>query len=421
MAPDKPKNIREELGDAYDEMLKSSSSESTFDEDLSSLGYREKLDGPAGPLADGPVDESVFNEVMGEDAVLNVGEIEDILVEILGAPAPAVGVDLDSFAAPVLLSIGGREIEAQLAQPFCPTTSRIILHQAPSCPRTIYDFSEVNYIRLIDKPDILSECDKTITEVVQTFCGRFDQVEVPVNQDFDNGIFCLSCDENERFRYLFFPNTSIKLRYQTKPIGEILLDSKLITRSILEQTLIQQKKMRSIKFGQILEKRAKLQPGTVERILREAWKKIPASMSGKILTGHILVKAGIASEQLVEETVKIQKGFRNKKVGDLLLKNGHISEDDLYCALAEKFRKPFVNIHDSLVSPEVGDLVPRQLVIKLMVLPLSLVNGRLLLATSRPELGQVVELLRKHLKCPFDLSVAPYSQLKSIIIKKYGN
>ncbi len=423
MASDTPKNMREELGDAYEEMVRSPSSNDAFDDDLSSLGIIEKSDGPHDPIASGPVDESIFNDVMGENAALNVGEIEDILAGIMDEPAgvPAAEIDLDIFAAPVLLCIGGREIEAHLAQPFCPSSTRIILHPARNCPQTVYDFNQVNYIRLIDKPEQLARSNKTVTEVLKTFCGRSVTVEVPVNQDFENGIFCLSSEKDQRFQYLFFPHTNIKLRYLTKPIGEILLESKLISRSVLEEILIQQKKMRSIKFGKILEKRANLKPGTVDRVLHEAWKKIPGEMEGKILTGQILVKTGLASEQLIEETLKIQKSFRNKKVGDLLLKKGYISEDDFYSVLAEKFRKPFINLDNALFSKEAAAKLPRQLILKLMVVPLSMVEGRLLIATCRPELPQIGDLLRKYLKCPFDLSVAPFSQLKSVIIRKYGN
>jgi hypothetical protein len=423
MASDTPKNMREELGEAYDEMVRSPSSDEAFDDDLSSLGIIEKTDAPPGPIASGPVDESIFNDVMGENAVLNVGEIEDILADIMDEPAvvPAADIDLDAFAAPVLLCIGGREIEARLAQPFCPSITRIMLHPAQSCPQTVYDFHQLNYIRLIDKPEQLAQSDKTVTEVVKTFCGRSVTVEVPVHQDFENGVFCLSCEKDQRFQYLFFPHSNIKLRYLTKPIGEILLESRLISRPVLEEILIQQKKMRSIKFGKILEKRAKLKPGTVDRVLQEAWKKIPSEMEGKILTGQILIKAGVATEKLVEETVRLQKSFRNRKVGDLLVKHGHIREDDLYSVLAEKFRKPFINLDNAFFCKEAGAKLPRQLVLKLMVVPLSMVEGRLLIATSRPELTQIIDLLKKHLTCPFDLAVAPYSQLKSVIIRKYGN
>jgi hypothetical protein len=56
-----------------------------------------------------------------------------------------------------------------------------------------------------------------------------------------------------------------------------------------------------------------------------------------------------------------------------------------------------------------------------MVLPLSIDNGHLVLATSRPEMTQAVDVLRSQLECPFDLTVAAPSQLKAAIIKKYGN
>ncbi len=72
-------------------------------------------------------------------------------------------------------------------------------------------------------------------------------------------------------------------------------------------------------------------------------------------------------------------------------------------------------------SEDAKSHLPRNLALELMILPLSIDNGHLVLATSRPEMTQVVDVLRSQLECPFNLTVAAPSQLKAAIIKKYGN
>ena len=72
-------------------------------------------------------------------------------------------------------------------------------------------------------------------------------------------------------------------------------------------------------------------------------------------------------------------------------------------------------------SEDAKSHLPRNLVLELLILPLSINNGHLVLATSRPEMTQAVDVLRSQLECPFDLIVVAPCQLKTAIIKKYGN
>jgi hypothetical protein len=198
-----------------------------------------------------------------------------------------------------------------------------------------------------------------------------------------------------------------------------LLESALVTKLDLDEILAKQQNLRNLKIGPIVAKLAKLHPKKIEQVLHKAWK----NQTGKkrIFAGDILVNAGIVTRKQVEKAHEIQAKLRKKKIGEMLIASGCVSEDKVYNALAEKFRKPYIDLKTIEPSEEAKSHLPRNLVLELMILPLSIDNGHLVLATSRPEVTQTIDILRSHLECPFDLTVAAPSQLKAAIIKKYGN
>jgi hypothetical protein len=68
-----------------------------------------------------------------------------------------------------------------------------------------------------------------------------------------------------------------------------LLESELITKQVLEETLKKQKNMRGFRIGHILAKLAKLPPSKVDRILYKAWRNHIGN--NRVFAGDILVKA----------------------------------------------------------------------------------------------------------------------------------
>jgi len=371
----------------------------------------------AGMTSDGNVDESLYDELFENSAANNeldnIDYLDDVFME-----TPEISPEL--FSEPVLIGLEGKEFEATLAEPFSPFDNTVFLRSTPNCPSARYEVNELDYLGLISRPKQLADMGhETIAEILETIDGKSKRVEVPVDQDFEAGVFCHSYTKDSRFQYFFFLNNSIKLRHRTDRIGEILLESELITKPVLEEILKKQKNMRDLKIGPIVAKIAKLHPRKVEQVLHKAW----ANQTGnkRIFAGDILVKSGIVNRKQVEKAHKIQAKLRKKKIGEMLIESGSVSEDKLYSALAEKFRKPYIDLKTFDPSEDAKSHLPRNLALELMILPLSIDNGHLVLATSRPEMTQTVDVLRSQLECPFDLTVAAPSQLKAAIIQKYGN
>jgi hypothetical protein len=187
----------------------------------------------------------------------------------------------------------------------------------------------------------------------------------------------------------------------------------------MDEILTKQKNMRNFRIGHILAKLAKVPPSKVEKILDRAWRDHTGP--NRIFAGDILIKAGIVNKKQVDRAQEIQEKLRKKKIGDLLVECGCLNEDKVYIALAEKFRRPYIDLESIDPSEDAKSYLPRNLALKLMVLPITIDNDHLVLATSNPEITQTVDELRNHLDCSFELVVVSPSQLKAALVKKYGN
>lgn len=371
----------------------------------------------SGMSSDRKVDESLYDELFenssANNELDNIDYLDDVFME-----TPEISPEL--FSEPVLIGLEGKEFEATLAEPFSPFESTVSLLSTPNCPQTKYEVNELDYLGLISRPKQLADMGyETVNEVLETIDGKSERVEVPIDQDFKTGVFCHSRTKASRFQYFFFLNNSIKSRYRTNRIGEILLESELIAKLDLDEIVVKQKNLRNLKIGRILAKLANMHPRKIEQVLDKAWRNHTGNK--RIFAGDILVKAGIVTRKQVEKAHAIQAKLRKKKIGEMLIESGCVSEDQVYSALAEKFRKPYIDLKTIEPSEDAKFHLPRDLALELMILPLSIDNGHLVLATSRPEMTESIDVLRSQLECPFDLMVAAPSQLKVAIIKKYGN
>jgi hypothetical protein len=294
MKSDIPDNKQDNLLENLEDLATTSSDQESFNDDLTAGAPSDRQidespsDLTADLSSDGHVDESLYDELVENSSANNqIDNIDDLYDELIETPE----ISPELFSEPVLIGLEGKEFEATLAEPFSPFDSTVSLLSAPNSPQTKYEVNELDYLGLISRPKQLADMGhETVTEVLETIDGKSIIVEVPIDQDFEAGVFCHSYTKSSRFQYFFFLNNSIKLRYRTNRIGEILLESELITKQVLEETLKKQRNMRGFRIGHILAKLAKLQPSKVARILDKAWRNHTGN--NRIFAGDILVKAG---------------------------------------------------------------------------------------------------------------------------------
>ncbi len=311
---------------------------------------------------------------------------------------------------------GIKENVAQVAL-FQPTNNDIsILGEDGNAERTL-PLVKFKCIRTSSAPaGFPEETASSHVEIIETKDGNSYEEYVPVEQDNESGIFGFTTKEDTQCKYSFFPSSNIKHRFQKRFIGEILVEKGMITNPEFMRVLTELKQLKSLKIGQIVAKQAKIKNIIVERTIQQAYKQNIKN----IKVGEILVKAGVVNEKQVSAALAVQETLRKKKIGQFLIEKGVLQEEQVYIALAEKFRTPYVDLRKEPLSKKVLQILPRELVLKFQILPLSYRNSSLVVATMVPDIPAMKDVISKHIKGQnIQFVLARPSQLRAAINQLY--
>lgn len=99
--------------------------------------------------------------------------------------------------------------------------------------------------------------------------------------------------------------------------------------------------------------------------------------------GEILLKQGLISGEQLYQALEIQK-TKKKILGEILVENGFISEEILALALAKEYALEFVDLTKEKIDERIVKLFSHPILKKYRIFPLRVEEGRLIVATSDP-------------------------------------
>jgi type IV pilus assembly protein PilB len=136
--------------------------------------------------------------------------------------------------------------------------------------------------------------------------------------------------------------------------------------------------------------------------------------------GQILIEMGIVDERKLAEALEHQKRKPGTKLGAAMLELGFLDEVQLTKALCRQFRLPFVDLARAKISPQVADLVPRQVANDYPICPVKLQDGKLILATDDPMVTYAVDDLQFVLNRDLMFALTPSTSLANARAEAYG-
>lgn len=350
-------------------------------------------------------ENKIYDYVFADD-ILETEKLWDGLIDTAGGPA----------SSPAILEfVGGRREEVFRAQLFQPTNNDITILQEESGGRQrIVPLRELSCIRLARLP---AGCEKKMDgsypiEIIETRDGNIYHEHVDPQQDLESGMLCFSTKENTHFPYTFFPMVNIKIRYQDRYLGNILLEKRFISENILHSALEEHQMLRGMHLGKIIARQANILYSAVESAIIKAHE---SGLQG-LRTGEILLAAGLVNEDQVMDALEFQEKIQSKKLGEFLIEKGILREKELYISLAEKFRIPFIDLRQQKVSRRILTLLPRELVLEHKVLPISLQDTTLVVATPSPDVAAVRDaILQQSDVHSVDFVLAQPTHLKNVV------
>ena len=114
--------------------------------------------------------------------------------------------------------------------------------------------------------------------------------------------------------------------------------------------------------------------------------------------GDILVARKLISKEKIEDALKLQERL-GKRMGQIIIDKGWVSENDVLRALGEQLGIPFVRIRPGLFDPAIVALLDRSVARRLCVMPLFRVRSILYIATAKPQDMPSIEEVSERLQC----------------------
>ena len=297
--------------------------------------------------------------------------------------------DARAASSPAILEFaGGRREEVFRSQLFQPGPGEItILQEDDVQSKRIVPLRELNCVRLARLP---AGCEAKKDpacqiEIVETRDGNIYHEFIPALQPIDGVLLGFCTKESTHFPFTLFPEVNVRIRYQERYLGDILLEKRFIADEILRSALEEHSLLRNMQLGRIIARQANIQYMVVETAIAQAEQ---GGLHG-LRTGEILLDAGLVSEEQVLDALEYQEKMKGKKLGEFLVEKGILREKELYISLAEKFRIPFVDLRQQKVAKKTLTLLPRELVLEYKVLPIAVKDNTLVVATPSPEVAEV--------------------------------
>jgi type II secretory ATPase GspE/PulE/Tfp pilus assembly ATPase PilB-like protein len=135
--------------------------------------------------------------------------------------------------------------------------------------------------------------------------------------------------------------------------------------------------------------------------------------------GNILIAAGLVTRDQINKVVEQQKQNKRKRLGELLVEQKLVTQEQLIIALAAKFRLKMINLAKTVPEQEALDTLSSELSSKWQVIPLKFKGDCLVIATSQPTDYSVYENLRFYTGRKIELVVASAEMISEAINKYY--
>ena len=134
--------------------------------------------------------------------------------------------------------------------------------------------------------------------------------------------------------------------------------------------------------------------------------------------GECLVEAGVITEAQLKEALSFQKATKGF-LGQILVKQGWISDKQLCTAISEAIHVNCVSIESILISPEVVELISSSLAVTCQILPLFIHKNTIYLAMENPRDIGTIQIVEYETGLQVKPLMAPPCQLHDMIEKYY--
>jgi len=137
--------------------------------------------------------------------------------------------------------------------------------------------------------------------------------------------------------------------------------------------------------------------------------------------GEALIQNGLLTKESLEQALEEQRRHPGVQLGDMLVSMGLVRKTDIYTAMAEKLGIPRVSIKHHIPQPEVMAEISADIALLYTVMPLAVINNKLVVAMENPLDLKTIELLQFHSNHRIEAVIASHEELNQALGTYYGN
>jgi len=135
--------------------------------------------------------------------------------------------------------------------------------------------------------------------------------------------------------------------------------------------------------------------------------------------GELLLENKLITEEQLMEALETQK-MTGQKIGQVLVSKGYIKEEELYKILAEKIDKKFVNLEEYSINGEAVLKITQSLAQKHMAVPINVENKNLIVAMVDPTNIIAIDDILLYTNMRIVPVLASEKQITNVINKYFG-
>ena len=137
--------------------------------------------------------------------------------------------------------------------------------------------------------------------------------------------------------------------------------------------------------------------------------------------GQILVDLGHLTEDQLWDVLEEQKQSAGEIIGQVAIRMGFVTEAHVSEALAEQWGMPVVNVGETTISPKVLELVPQTMADIYKIMPISLRDNVLTVAMADPQNIAALDDLRNMLGMDVRGAVSNHKDVEAAIARHYAD
>ncbi len=231
----------------------------------------------------------------------------------------------------------------------------------------------------------------------------------------EHGLHLFPVIDNNHYIQTFYSHKAIDHYRVGEFLGELLINHGLVTQMEIESAVDAQQRARKQQLGEYLLSHAIVSSEDLQKALNRQH-----SMPNMRL-GDILVSEGLVSDQQLEQALNAQKSDRSRPLGEILVGQGIVDKVEVQRCLTKKLGIPFINLGEYQVAPEAVAKVGEEVARQFGVMPISIFEGRLVVAMENPMDREAMEALRFHSSMIVEPVMADIEGIKQAIDFYYSD